>query len=167
MGDGMTKRDLGGTVGDYGPSVQRRNGRIEVVDAPDPGAPVRTIRRARVVCHYDTAWQRGHISGTEREAADRYAIICEREAGATEGRAGHASSNSPWQRTPALTALQASATLRAAHEAVGRDAAALLRLYVRDNVPCADLAHARGECRKQAMGRIRASLARLAEHWEM
>jgi hypothetical protein len=161
MPDGMRRH------GDYGPAIQRRNGRLEVVDAADPDSPARTIRRARVTCHYDTAWRKGQISDAEREAADRYAITCDRFAGAKERHDGPVSTSRAWERTPPMTALQASASLTEAHKAVGMDGAALLAKYVRDNLTAEAIAQRRNEDRKLTMGRIRAALCRLAEHWGM
>ena len=107
------------------------------------------------------------LSAAEREACDRYAILCEREAGAVERRDGPSTRPDPWSRTPALSAVQAAASLRAAHGAVGPDGAALLRLYVRDNLPGAEIAKRRRENEHVTLGRIRAAITRLAEHWKM
>ena len=63
--------------------------------------------------------------------------------------------------------VQAVTSLRFAHAAVGKDGAALLRLYVRDNLSAEEIGRRRGEGRDQTMGRIRATLERLAEHWGM
>lgn len=152
---------------DHGPANQHRTGRLEVVDAADPDAPSRTIRRARVVWHYDTAHRNGHLSDPEREACDRYLILCDREDGAQERRDGPSVRAAPWNRAPALSAIQAAASLRAAHAAVGPDGAALLRLYVRDNLPADEIARRRNEGRDVITGRIRAAIRRLAEHWGM
>ena len=152
---------------DLGPVVQHERARLEVVDAADPGAPSRTIRRARVVCHYDAMWKAGTLGNPEREAADRYAVTCEREEGARDASGSACGASAPWSRTPALTAIQASASLRAAHEAVGSDGKALLRMYVRDNRPMKAIAEDRSEEREVCKGRILATLRRLAEHWGM
>lgn len=142
--------------------------RLEVVhDAADPDAPNRTITRARVACHYDTAWRKGQISAAEREAADRYAITHDRAQGAQERQGGPTASSSPWERTPPLTALQAVASLTSAHKAIGNDAAALVTAYVAFNQPAEAIAQRRREDRKVTMGRIKAALHRLAEHWGM
>lgn len=152
---------------DHGPRVQHRNGRLELVDAADPDRPNVTLRRARRVCHYNTAWRAGHLTDAEREACDRYAVLCEREEGAVERRDGPSVKADPWSRTPPLSAVQAIASLRAAHQAVGNDGAALLRLYVRDNLPVDEIARRRDERREVTMGRTRAAITRLAEHWGM
>jgi len=154
---------------DHGPRVQHQTGKLEVVDAADPERPAHNIRRARRVCHYDTAERRGHISSAEREAADRYAITCDLEAGIRQDRGdGVHVRVPPWmQGHPAMAQVQAVTSLRFAHAAVGRDGAALLRLYVRDNLPAEEIGRRRGEGRDQTMGRIRATLERLAEHWGM
>lgn len=168
MPDGMTRAKLAhDPARNHGPKIQRANGHLEVVDAADPDAPARTIRRARVKCHYDTAWRAKRISDAEREAADRYAQTQERFQGAREHRDGPSASNSPWQRTPPLTQLQASASLTDAHKAIGNDGAALLIMYVRDNRPVEHIAQRREENPTLCMGRIRATLSRLAEHWGM
>lgn len=169
MPDGMhtRARKAHDPASDYGPKIQRDNGHVEVVDAADPDSPARTIRRARARCHYDAAWRAGRISDAEREAADRYAHTQERFAGAREHRDGPTTASSPWQRTPGLTQLQASASLTDAHKAIGNDGAALLVMYVRDNRPVEDIAKRRGENPTLCMGRVRAALSRLAEHWNM
>ena len=168
MPDGMTSaKAQHDQVSDYGPRIQRSNGRVEVVDAADPDKPSRTIRRARARCHYDVAWKAGRLSDTEREAADRYAMTQERFQGAREHRNGPSPANSPWMRTPPLTQLQASASLTDAHKAIGNDGAALLVMYVRDNHPVEEVARRRSENPTLCMGRIRATLSRLAEHWGM
>lgn len=169
MPDGMTRtrQKAHDPASDYGPHIQRKNGRVEVVDAADPDAPARTIRRARVVCHYDTAWKKGQISDVEREAADRYAQTHERFEGARERHDGPVSMSRAWERTPPLTQLQASASLTTAHQVLGNDAAGILIMYVRRNWTCERIAQHRHEDRKLTMGRIRAALCRLAEHWGM
>lgn len=168
MPDGMTRtRTTGEPVADHGPRIQHKLKRLEVVDAADPTNPNRTIRRARVVCHYDTAWRKGQISDAEREAADRYAQTYERADGARERHDGPTSMSRAWERTPPLTQLQASASITMAHQAVGNDAAGLLRDYVIRNLTAEQIAEKRREDRKLTMGRIRATLCRLAEHWGM
>lgn len=168
MPDGMLRRvKAHEPVNDHGPKIQHRNGALEVVDAADPANPSRTIRRARARCHYDAAWKAGRINDVEREAADRYAMTQERFAGAREHRDGPTTQSRPWERTPALTQLQASASLTDAHKAIGNDGAALLVMYVRDNRPVEDIARRRNENPTLCMGRIRAALSRLAEHWGM
>jgi hypothetical protein len=161
------KVTLAPVVLDHGPAAQHRAGRLELVDAADPDAPSRTIRRARVVCIYDLAWRGGHITDAEREACDRYAVLCEREAGGRDRVDGPTTRADPWARAPAYTAIQAAASLRAVHAVVGPDGAALLRLYIRDNVPIPEIARRRGEERHLCTGRVRAAIRRLAEHWEM
>lgn len=155
--------------GDLGPRIQHKNGRLEVDgDATDPDRPNHaTIKRARVKCHYDVLFFTGGLTKAEREAADRYAVTCEREAGARERQDGPSQHSAPWSRAPALTAVQASASLRAVHAVVGTDGTALLRLYVRDNTSCAEIARRRAERQEMTMGRIRAALSRAAEHWGM
>jgi hypothetical protein len=152
---------------DVGHAIRIARGEVEVVDAADPDSPARTIRRARVVCHYDTAWKKGRLSDGEREACDRYAILCDRAEGAQERRGGISEASAPWTRTPPLTALQALASLRQADKAVGTDGAALLRLWVTLNLPVPEIARRRGEREDMTMGRIRAATLRLAEWWEM
>lgn len=168
MPDGMTRpRKPAEPANNFGPIAQRINGRVEVVNAADPDNPSRTIRRGRVVCHYDTAWRKGHISDAEREAADRYAQTQERLEGARERHEGPSAQSRAWERTPALTAMQASASITAAHQAIGNDGAALLIMYVKHNWTSESIAARRHEDRKLTMGRIRAALCRLAEHWGM
>lgn len=169
MPDGMLRRAKAAheQVNDHGPKIQHRNDQLEVVDAADPAQPARTIRRAQRVCHYDTAWRKGRISDTEREAADRYAQTYERFDGAREHFDGPSTRRNYWERTPPLTQLQASASITDAHKAIGNDAAALLKLYVVKNVKADEIARRRNENPTLCMGRIRAALSRLAEHWGM
>src|SRR5690349_9704626 len=83
-------------VADFGPKHQRATplakilkakrpeevpGRLAVVDAPDPDAPNRTVRRARVRYHYDELHARGGLTDGEREAADCWLVLREMEAG--------------------------------------------------------------------------------------
>lgn len=155
-------------VGSLDPVAHRVGlGNLELVDGADPDAPARTVRRARAVCHYDVAWKKGQITSEEREAADRYSFTCDREAGAKDQPSGFIPASDPWSRTPPLTIMQAQASLGSAHAAVGGDATALLRLYVQHNVPAEEIARRRQEDRKVCMGRIKAALGRLAEHWGM
>ena len=164
-------------VVDTGPTILMRDAkgklrpalhpRLEVVEAADPDAPNRTITRARVACHYDTAWRKGQISSAEREAADRYAITYDRSQGAQDRQGGPSTAANPWERTPPLTALQAVASLTSAHKAMGNDAAALVKAYVALNQSAEAIAIKRHEDRKVTMGRIKAALRRLAEHWGM
>lgn len=152
-------------AGDFGPVLAR----VVVEDAPDPDAPNRTVRRARVRCNYDTLWKRGGLTDGEREAADRYAQLCEAEAGARDRpAAGMPAGGQPWQHGgPSDRQVQASADLRRLHKLVGMDGAALLRLYVRDGLPVPEIAKRRREDERQTLGRTRAALGRLAEHWGM
>ncbi|RVT95237.1 hypothetical protein EOD42_16765 [Rhodovarius crocodyli] len=162
---------------DHGPRVQHQTGKLEVVEAPDPDRPAHNVRRARRVYHYHAAWQRGSLTDAEREAADRYAITCEMEEGARDKPTGGPPVRvPPWmQGQPLMTQVQAVTSLRFAHHAVGKDGAALLRLYVRDNLSAEVIASRRGldgegrqrETKDVTMGRIRAALGRLAEHWGM
>jgi hypothetical protein len=80
---------------DLGPTVRDEAGRerplrhdVEVVDAPDPDAPSRTIRRARVLPVYARMHRDGRITDEQREAADRYLTAWQvAEHGARDGGA--------------------------------------------------------------------------------
>jgi hypothetical protein len=152
-------------LGDFGAVLAR----VEVLDVADPAAPMATIRRARVKCGYDTLWRRGGLTDAEREAADRFAHTCDLAAGARDrpaaGMAGH---REPWnQGHPAQTTLRATTSLRGVQVALGNDANALLLLYVRDNLPAGEIAARRKEREDCTLGRIKAALTRLSEHWGM
>jgi hypothetical protein len=150
---------------DIGPLVRRQRGDVAVEDRPDPDEPNRTVRGAKARCHYDALHSRGGLSDAEREAADRYAVTSEMEAGARD-RSGVAVRVPPWQQGhPLLTQVQAAAQLRGVHAAVGSDGAALLRMYVRDNSPAGEIARRRHESEPAVIGRIKAALTRAAEHW--
>jgi hypothetical protein len=153
---------------DMGPSIRLIRGDVVVLDRPDPATPNRTVRAARARTHYDALWKRGGLADAEREAADKYAVLCEIEAGARD-RSGEAVGRlPPWmQGQPTLTQVQAVASLRGVHGAIGADGMALLRLYVRDNLPAAEIAGRRRETEPAVIGRIKAALTRAAEHWEM
>ncbi len=154
-------------IGDYGPALRIKRGDVAVVDAPDPGAPNRTIRRAMHTPPYVALQRKGRLSSEEREACDRYAITCEAELGA-KSQDGIAIASPPWARGhPAMSQVQASASLRNAHQAVGISGTILLRLFVRDCLPVAEIARRRAEREEITLGRIASAIRRLAEHWGM
>jgi hypothetical protein len=150
---------------DFGPIAAR----VTVESVADPLNPLMNIRRARFVPLYDGWWKRGGIDDEMREAADRYAITCEAEAGARErGAAGMPGALAPWQKgSPAETAMIAIVSLRAAHYAVGAEGVALLRLYVRDNLPMGEIAKRRRERESNTVALVRGALKALATHWGM
>lgn len=172
----MTQRQRQVDVPDYGPLLRAGKHRVpvlvargeaEIEDGADPLHPNRTVLRVRRVPHYDAWHRRGGITDAMREACDRYAVTCEHEAGARDrGQPGMPrGGRTDW--APLMTQVQASASLRAAHEAVGRDGAALLRMYVRDNNPIEDIARRRRERDATTRALVRASIATLAWHWGM
>ena len=164
-------------VVDTGPTILMRDAkgklrpslhpRLEVVQKADPTAPNRTITQAQVACHYDTAWRKGQISSAEREAAHRYATTYERADGAQDRAEGPSASRNAWEHMPALTVLQASASITSANKALGCQAAALVYAYAVENRSSESIAKDLREDRKITMGRIKAALRRLAEHWGM
>jgi hypothetical protein len=154
----------------HGLQARYLRGDVAVVDHPDPDNPKGvSVRGMRSRCNYDTLHARGGLSDAEREAADRYAVLCERELGAQDRSvASTAGRLPPWmQGHPAMTQVQASAALRGAHAAVGGDGTALLRLYVRDGLAAGEIGKRRKETEAATLGRIKATLLRLAEHWGM
>lgn len=155
------------SVYDHGPAIRLKRGDVEVLDAGDPGAPNRTIRRAQHNPPYRSLWRKGRINDAEREACDRYAITCEAELGA-KSQDGIAVATAPWQRGhPALSQVQAAAYLRNAHAAVGISGTVLLRLFVRDSLSVAEIARRRDEREEATLGRVLGAIRRLAEHWGM
>lgn len=170
----MTQRLRQVDAPDYGPLVRVGKHRVpvlvargeaEVEDGADPLHPNRTVLRVRRVPHYDAWHRRGGITDGMREACDRYAITCEHEAGARDRGAPGMPRGGRRDWHPLMTAVQASASLRAAHEAVGHDGAALLRLYVRDNTPIEEIARRRRERDAKTRALVRGSLEALAKHW--
>jgi hypothetical protein len=152
-------------LSDYGAVLAR----VVVEEVADPGQPNRTIRRAQVVPLYVGWWKKGGISDEMREAADRYAITCEHEHGARDrGEIGMPSNRAPHtQGHPLMSQVQAAASLRAAHASIGPDACALLRLYVRDNLPLDDIARRRHERKEVTIIAVRGALGGLVSHWGM
>lgn len=167
-GKGRRRRSGGGDRLDLGPIHQRRAGRLEVVTAKLPGDGEEMRRGARVVCHYDKLHARGGLTDAEREAADLYARLLEQEAGGKDPRGGSCAKLPAWMKGhPAEVQLQAVAKLRSAHAIIGHHGRALLRAYIGDGITASDIAEARDMQVQQCIGRIRASLTRLAEHWGM
>lgn len=153
---------------DHGPKVRRRRGDVEIVARADPDAPHRTIQGARVRVLYVEAWARGSLTDAEREAADRYAVLCELASGARDRGTVPTPRVPPWQQGhPSMSQIDAEAELRAVHEAVGRVGMALLRHYVRDNRPLAEAPAPSKPNADQCMGWLRAALRRAAEAWGM
>lgn len=159
------KRPRAIPLSDFGPVPAR----VEVAAVADPDNPNRTIWRAQKKSHYNTLWKRGGLSDAEREAADRFGKTCEAFEGARDRPApGMPVHREPHQQGhPTLSQVQAAASLRAVQAAVGNDANALLLLYVRDNKPASEIAERRREREDTTVGRIKAALTRLAEHWGM
>ncbi len=155
---------------DLGPLLRVKRGDVVEMHRADPDAPNRTVRGARVRVLYAEAWSRGSISDAEREAADRYVVLCEAATGARE-RSGVPVARLPaWQKGhPTLTQVMAEAELRRVHEAVGVFGVRLLRHYVRDNLPvdCAPMPPGGVVDAKHRMGWVRAALHRAAEAWGM
>lgn len=161
-----------GEPADLGPRIRHERGDLVEHHRPDPDAPNRTVRGARVRVLYVEAHARGSITDAEREAADRYLILCEAATGARDRSLVHTARLPPWQQGhPTMSQVAAEADLRRVHEAVGVAGTRLLRHYVRDNLPADSAPVAAlelvGADAKQRMGWIRAALRRAAEVWGM
>ena len=143
--------------------------RAERRDVADPDDPNRTVRVARLTCHYDQLHRRGTLSDAQREACDRYLMEAEVAEGAKDRPTARVGGRTPpWmQGHPAETQVRAVVSLRAARAAVGLNGRALCDLLVLANLDVAAIADRRKERREVTMGQIKASLTRLAEHWGM
>lgn len=150
---------------DYGPSAAMS--RREVVDAADPDNPNRTVRRARVVCHYDTAWRRGSLTAEERNACDRYARLVEAAGGACEDRGEFVGDRPPPHMRDGgiLAKVRAQAVITDANAALGRSATKTMRLYVVANMSADDMAERDGLHSRVVWGLVVAAVRRLTEHW--
>lgn len=157
-------------VSDVGPLIQRQRGDLKVDFAADPANPNATIRRAMRNPRYNQMHLKREINDEEREACDAYAILIETRGGArwvNGEHVGGSSTNPAYRGHPTMTQVQASARIGRAHTAVGNDAAALLELFVVQNLPLVELAKRRKERDEVTKGRLLAAINRLAEHWGM
>lgn len=153
---------------DFGPTIRINRGDIIKTEGPCPHDPKVSVRRGRAVCHYDRLHARGGLTDGEYMAADYYAQLLEREAGCRDRPVVPIGRRDPWmQGHPVETQVQAAAKLRTAHEAVGHFGRALLRRFVGENQPVTEIARLMSMNEQQCLGRLRASLTRLAEIWGM
>ena len=148
---------------DYGPDVRLARGDVAVADAADPDAPNRTVRRARVVVHYEAMSLTEH----QREAADRLCVQAERAGGAAWRPDAVVTALHPSQRGhPAEWQLVAIRDVQDAREALGEIAWRLLWDAVVLNTRLADMTGG-SHGRAVLTGRLLAALDRLAEHWRL
>lgn len=114
--------------------------------AADPDMPNRTVSRASVCNVYDRLHNRGENTGLsveERDAAERYAELREKELGGSRigGISDSGGSLPAWQRSNATeNQMQAIAKLRKLHEIVGPRGQALLGALVVDNLSVGEIA---------------------------
>ena len=152
---------------DYGPSAALS--RREIVHAPAPDMPSRTVRRAQAVCHYHAAWRAKGLSDVEHEAADKIHVAYLRHMGARDGSVDRVGDRPPPHMRDGgmIYRMDGAKVLREAREAVGREGYALLELYAGQNFSAAEIAAGRRENVQVCTGRIRAMLALAAERWGM
>lgn len=150
--------------------------------AADPDQPNQTISRARVSNVYDRLYIRGGPNGIsleQRDAAERYAELREREQGISKigGISDGGSGKPPWQRSNATDAqMEAILKLRLLHDVVGARGQVLLAALIVDNKSVTEIAagftyshpvtgstYATSE--KVVAGWIQMTLQRVAEHF--
>ena len=142
--------------------------RVTVETVADPEAPNRTITRGRIVPLYDIAWRKGWLSDDRREAADKWAILRERAAGARDGGAQAAGVTAPWRRVPASEAqLIALGEVRRAREAMGEHGEALLIAWIEQGQAVEVIAAQLTSNPRRVMREIKAALAALVALWGM
>lgn len=155
-------------AGDFGPKMSRDRGDVEIVQAPDPDAPNRTIKRARRVVVYDVLNRTGTISDEQREAADRYLVTAITAGGGTwrPGDATELLGGAHWQKSgPPERQLRAMSALRRANTALGPGACHLIQRLVLDNKDLAALAAYYSTNTQVVRGMVVAALTRLAEQY--
>jgi hypothetical protein len=160
------KRQEPGPSFDHGPAEQIARGEVVVLDAGDPDAPSRTIRRARRAWAPDSMLRTGAINGNQYAAAMRYRGDWERSLprststlGADAGRTlGYGPSAVPIYR------LHAAREHAAATDALGplREVAECCLLQ---NHTAEAFGQARGWQPAKASGYLLAALDVLAEHY--
>lgn len=154
---------------DYGPLVRLNRGDVVKEVTDDPDAPGRTIKRARVVANHDRALRRNQITKHQHAAAEQYAALLEAASGARRASDGVYVDRSPTPNAfhPAEAALAALQRLRKADAVIGPSGADLVRSYVGSNQTVGEIALRNGWAAEQTMGRLLASLDRLAEWWNV
>ena len=159
------KRAPAEPVADLGPRIRQERGEVVALDAPDPDAPNRTIRRARVVWCPDVLLSNNTISQAHHAAAtrlhDAYALgvigarhRLEAYVDRTGAPAGYADAR-----------LAAVRDYQQAAQAVGQVAMAALAWCVISHGSVAGWAECRGWSKDRAGGYLLAALDRLAEHY--
>ena len=151
---------------DKGPSAARW--RRELEHGADPADPNRTITRMRVTALYDRAWRAGRITDTEREAADKLAVLHEVAAGARDRPTVPTGRTPGWlQGHPAERQVVAVAELRVLEVAAGRVAYGATVAWVVTDTPLAVIGRSirRGEAATADV--VKQALARMAQHWGM
>lgn len=151
---------------DKGPAAARW--RRELEHGADPADPNRTVTRMRVTALYDRAWRAGRITDTEREAADKLAVLHDVAAGARDRPTVPTGRTPPWlQGHPAERQVAAVAELRLVELAAGRVAYGAAVAWVVADTPLArvGLSIRRGEAATAEI--VKTALARMAQHWGM
>lgn len=153
-------------VADLGPRVRLRRGEVAAEFAPDPDAPNRTIRRARVQWVPDLWLARGAIGRHHHDASCRYVAAYERGVlGGRERHAARISTNRPAPTGLPDAQLAAARDYALAERAVGIRLSAALAWCVLSTGTVEGWAECKGWHRDRASGYLLAALDRLAEHY--
>jgi hypothetical protein len=154
-------------MSDLGPAIRHQRGELVTEDAPDPGAPNRTVRRARQEWAPDVLRRNGTIGDAQHQAAtrlhdayalgilgarDRMGVYIDR----TGGPSGYADAQ-----------LAAAADYRRAAQAVGQVGMAALAWCVISTGTVAGWAECKGWPVPRAQGYLLAALDRLTEHYQL
>jgi len=154
-------------MADFGPSIRRKRGDVELVDRPDPHNPNITVRGAQKVPGYDRLWRQGTLTADQRHAADRYGRLVERAGGAAWRPDGAQVRVDCRAYGPTAAQVDAEHELRHARAALGRAATEVADLVAVGGVTVAELASHLAVSEGIARGMIVAALQRLVEHWRL
>ena len=160
------KRQEPSRVFDHGPAEQIARGEVVILDAGDPEAPSRTIRRAHRAWAPDSMLRTGAINGNQYAAAMRYRGDWERSLARTTSTLGAEAGRTPGYGPSAVPIyrLHAAREHELANDALGplRDVAEACLL---NHQTAEAYGQARGWPAAKAAGYLLAALDVLAEHY--
>ncbi len=167
---------------DIGPAIQNkaikapdgtvvREARLEMAERECPDDPQQTTKGARVRVLYREWHANGGITLAQRDAAERYAAMCEALHGSSTVHTRYEehirAPQSMQTGHPGFNQVQAAAGLRAVHKLVGPKVDGLLRFYVRDNESFAEIGKRMGLLPRDVSAAVRDALAQCAKLWRM
>lgn len=150
----------------HGLRLRFERGDLVVEHKPDPERPNVTVSRARARPAHARLLATHSITAQEHDAAEHYAELLERAAGAAGGTDALGVYVPGWQRgTPTQDQLDACEALREAHNLLGVRARVMVAMLVVGDMDVKDIAAQFAQNDQRTLGELAGALARCAELW--